>query len=41
MLFVLYELKATLTAAWEAADLRRRLGAWWWCVTHQELLGNE
>jgi hypothetical protein len=27
-----------LRAAWQAADLRGRLGEWWWVVTHRRLL---
>jgi predicted HTH transcriptional regulator len=38
MAFALWELYHTLKAAWEAADLRRRLASWWYVVTHQDLL---
>jgi hypothetical protein len=41
MFFVVTELAATLADAWQAADLRRRLNSWWWCVRHQHLLGGE
>lgn len=38
MAFALYELKATVVEAWKAADLRRRLTAWWYVVTHRGLV---
>jgi hypothetical protein len=41
MYFALYELKATLAAAWRAADLRRRLGAWLYVIRHRDLLDGE
>jgi predicted HTH transcriptional regulator len=38
MRFALWELYHTLEAAWEAADLRRRLAAWWYVITHRDLV---
>jgi hypothetical protein len=38
MLFALKELIWTLWAAFEAADLKRRLRAWRYVVTHRELI---
>ncbi len=38
MLFAAVELLQTLYAAWNAADLWRRLQAWWYVVTHQDLI---
>lgn len=38
MLFAAGELLQTLYAAWRAADLWRRLQAWWYVVTHQDLI---
>lgn len=37
-MWALKEFGATLYAAWAAADLKRRLKEWWWCITHQALL---
>jgi hypothetical protein len=37
-MFALRELFQTLRDAWTAADLRRRLAAWRYVVTHQDLL---
>lgn len=41
MLFAAVELLQTLYAAWNAADLWRRLQAWWYVVTHRRLLDGE
>jgi hypothetical protein len=35
---LLQVLADALSEAWAAADLGRRLGAWWWVVTHQDLV---
>lgn len=40
MWFALCELYHTLRAAWEAADVKRRLREWWYVVTHRELLDD-
>jgi hypothetical protein len=41
-MFALKELSQVLAdalaEAWAAADIRRRLGAWWWVVTNRELV---
>lgn len=37
-MFALYELCETLADAWQAADLVGRLRAWWWVITHRDLL---
>ena len=37
-MFALTELYHILCDAWQAADLRSRLGEWWWVVTHRHLL---
>ena len=34
----IFELIATLLDAWHAADLRGRLRAWWYVVTHRHLV---
>jgi hypothetical protein len=39
-MFAVRELFHTLKAAWAASDLRRRLAAWWWVVTHRDLLDS-
>jgi hypothetical protein len=47
-MFALIELWQTLHAAlcealrvaWQAADLRGRLGEWWWVMTHRHLLDS-
>jgi hypothetical protein len=36
MIFALKELYHTLSAAWKAADLHRRLEAWRYVVTHRK-----
>jgi hypothetical protein len=38
MMFALRELFLTFRAAWQAADLPRRLASWWYVVTHRDLL---
>ena len=38
MMFVLRELFLTFHAAWQAADLPRRLASWWYVVTNQHLI---
>lgn len=37
-MFAIKELGLILSDAWQAADVADRLRAWWWTVTHQELL---
>ena len=37
-MFAITELNHILHDAWQAADLRGRLGEWWWVVTHRQLL---
>lgn len=37
-MFAVKELVLIFLDAWAAADVRRRLGAWWRCVNGQELL---
>lgn len=38
IVFAVTELRLILSDAWQAADVVDRLRAWWWTVTHQELL---
>ena len=33
-----FELIAVLLDAWQEADVRRRLAAWWWVTMHRHLL---
>ena len=40
MWFAVRELFKTLHAAWQAADLPRRMANWWYVVTHQDLIGG-
>ena len=38
MAFAIREFVYTLQAAWQAADLPKRLESWWYVVTHQDLI---
>jgi hypothetical protein len=39
-MFALTEFYRILCEAWQATDLRGRLGEWWWVVTHRHLLNG-